>query len=314
MLHWRGHPEAHRRGAVAVARRHSASSSLSRPRLRLVLEMRRVSVIFVSLKNLSFQKEKAEEEPLVSTEEPSEGAATSAAAKSSEDKVFALATPRVLSSARGLDADVPAVPAPDPPAADAAAPPDAPSPAAVAAEEHHVQEIVPDYRELNEVMRIVQKVIFRHDGFVRQFLVDDKGRPHLVLILSLVLIWSLGCTLIAVFGVPTTHPDDPIRAMAAALSIKNQLKGLGLKSYIGVTCVPSCRSVVAPSDLLLCLARARRSAARWGRVTARSTRSWATLSTSARASWSLPTRASMAFSATPPLSTRPHCHFITWGA
>jgi hypothetical protein len=44
-----------------------------------------------------------------------------------------------------------------------------------------------------------------------------------------------GCTLIAVFGVFTSHADDPIRAVHAALSIKNQLKGLGLKSYMGVT-------------------------------------------------------------------------------
>lgn len=38
---------------------------------------------------------------------------------------------------------------------------------------------MPDYKELNEVLRIVQKVIFRTDGFVRQFLVDDKGLPFL---------------------------------------------------------------------------------------------------------------------------------------
>lgn len=36
-------------------------------------------------------------------------------------------------------------------------------------------EVVPDYKELHQVLRVVQKVIFRHDGIVRQFLVDDKG-------------------------------------------------------------------------------------------------------------------------------------------
>ncbi len=53
---------------------------------------------------------------------------------------------------------------------------------------------------------------------------------------QIILLTELGCTLIAVFGVPITHTDDPIRAVAAALSIKNQLKTMGLKTYIGVTC------------------------------------------------------------------------------
>ena len=44
-----------------------------------------------------------------------------------------------------------------------------------------------------------------------------------------------GCTLIAVFGVPTSHTDDPIRAVNAALAIKNQLKALGLRTFMGVT-------------------------------------------------------------------------------
>lgn len=32
-----------------------------------------------------------------------------------------------------------------------------------------------DYAELNTVLKIMQKVVFRHEGFVRQFLLDDKG-------------------------------------------------------------------------------------------------------------------------------------------
>lgn len=93
------------------------------------------------------------------------------------------------------------------------------------------------------MLRVVQKVIFRHDGFVRQFLVDDKGVLH-VLIARLpdAHVWA-GCTLIAVFGVPTTHTDDPIRAVAAALSIKNQLKRIGLKTYIGVTYADGCQEI-----------------------------------------------------------------------
>lgn len=50
---------------------------------------------------------------------------------------------------------------------------------------------------------------------------------------------------------PTTHQDDPIRAVAAALSIKNQLKTIGIKSFIGVTCVlPPVLSLLSAYPLL----------------------------------------------------------------
>ncbi len=71
---------------------------------------------------------------------------------------------------------------------------------------------------MNDVLCTMQKLIFRYEGFLRQFLVDDKG-----------------CTLIAVFGAPLAHEDDAIRAIAVALSIQYQLKYFGLDCSIGVT-------------------------------------------------------------------------------
>jgi hypothetical protein len=41
------------------------------------------------------------------------------------------------------------------------------------------------FRSLNSVLCSMQRVILRYEGFIRQFLVDEKG-----------------CTLIAVFGIP----------------------------------------------------------------------------------------------------------------
>lgn len=38
-----------------------------------------------------------------------------------------------------------------------------------------------EFKELNEVLCAMQKVIFRYQGFLRQFLIDDKGRSFLVL-------------------------------------------------------------------------------------------------------------------------------------
>jgi hypothetical protein len=45
----------------------------------------------------------------------------------------------------------------------------------------------------------------------------------------------LGCTLIAIFGAPKSTPNDAILAVSSALAIKNQLKAIKLKTYMGVT-------------------------------------------------------------------------------
>lgn len=42
-----------------------------------------------------------------------------------------------------------------------------------------------DYNELNIILQMIQKTIFRYGGFLRQFLLEEKG-----------------CTLICIFGAP----------------------------------------------------------------------------------------------------------------
>eukprot|EP01127_Copromyxa_protea_P023362 TRINITY_DN8716_c0_g1_i2.p1 TRINITY_DN8716_c0_g1~~TRINITY_DN8716_c0_g1_i2.p1 ORF type:complete len:600 (+),score=107.33 TRINITY_DN8716_c0_g1_i2:33-1832(+) len=146
-------------------------------------EMRRISVLFVNLQGLKFQVQgkKAESQPQTSS---------NVSPLSSSTQLLKGVFP-TTSLNFGQD--------------------DSPQP-----EEEEDQGF--DEMQLNEVLKVAQKVIFRGEGFLRQFLVDDKG-----------------CTLIAVFGVFTSHADDAIRAVHAALCIKNQLKSLGLKSYMGVT-------------------------------------------------------------------------------
>jgi len=52
-----------------------------------------------------------------------------------------------------------------------------------------------DAEAIHGVLGFMQKVIFKYEGMVRQFLVDDKGT-----------------VLIAAFGVPPfSHRDDPLR-------------------------------------------------------------------------------------------------------
>ena len=64
-----------------------------------------------------------------------------------------------------------------------------------------------------------EKVLAESGGFIRQFLIDDKG-----------------CVLIACWGVPTaSHPDNTRRAMCAGATLKYDLNLLGMKTSIGIT-------------------------------------------------------------------------------
>ena len=72
---------------------------------------------------------------------------------------------------------------------------------------------------IHNVLRSMQEVVFRFEGMVRQFLVDDKGT-----------------VLIAVFGVPPyKHIDDPIRAIKTALEISESLEKRSMHHAIGIT-------------------------------------------------------------------------------
>lgn len=45
-----------------------------------------------------------------------------------------------------------------------------------------------DYHEINRLLQTIQKIIFRFRGFLRQFLLEEKG-----------------CTLICIFGAPISN-------------------------------------------------------------------------------------------------------------
>lgn len=68
-------------------------------------------------------------------------------------------------------------------------------------------------------MTAVQRSIYKYEGSLNKFLVDDKGS-----------------TLLAVLGLPPlSHEDDPERAVLTAISLADELHKLGMECYIGVT-------------------------------------------------------------------------------
>ncbi len=79
---------------------------------------------------------------------------------------------------------------------------------------------VPTALELGQIiMQEMQTILYRYEGSVRQFIVDDKG-----------------ATLIAVLGLPPlAHADDAARGALAAMEMSAELRRLGLRGAIGVT-------------------------------------------------------------------------------
>lgn len=73
--------------------------------------------------------------------------------------------------------------------------------------------------KLQTVLQTLQTTLYKHEGSVRQFIVDDKGA---------VLIGVLGLP-------PLSHEDDAARGAQAALAMQAELAKLGLASAIGVT-------------------------------------------------------------------------------
>ena len=72
---------------------------------------------------------------------------------------------------------------------------------------------------IQQVITGIQKAIYKYEGSLNKFLVDDKGS-----------------NVIAVFGVPPlAHNDDATRGLLAALKLLRKMRGLGIKCYIGVT-------------------------------------------------------------------------------
>lgn len=72
---------------------------------------------------------------------------------------------------------------------------------------------------IQTVITFIQKAIYKYEGSLNKFLVDDKGS-----------------NVIAVFGVPPlAHYDDATRGLLAALKLLKEMHGLGIKCFIGVT-------------------------------------------------------------------------------
>lgn len=71
---------------------------------------------------------------------------------------------------------------------------------------------------IQDIMRAMQVTLYRYEGSVRQFIIDDKGTVF-----------------IAAFGVPPlTHEDDAIRAVKASIALKAKLSELGYEASIGI--------------------------------------------------------------------------------
>lgn len=66
---------------------------------------------------------------------------------------------------------------------------------------------------------VIQESISTYDGTLRQFIQDDKGTVAII-----------------AFGLPySSHEDDPVRGVLAAITIRKGLQSLGMKCGIGVT-------------------------------------------------------------------------------
>jgi predicted ATPase len=72
---------------------------------------------------------------------------------------------------------------------------------------------------LQSALVVVQTAVERYDGHVNKLLIDDKGT-----------------TVLAAFGLPpTSHEDDPLRAVRCGLQVRDGLRAAGLTASIGIT-------------------------------------------------------------------------------
>jgi class 3 adenylate cyclase/GNAT superfamily N-acetyltransferase len=76
-----------------------------------------------------------------------------------------------------------------------------------------------DVQLIQNVLEAVQLAVYRYEGSLNKFLMDDKG-----------------CTVVAVFGLPPlAHEDDAVRGILSALAICARLHELQLRPAIGVS-------------------------------------------------------------------------------
>jgi class 3 adenylate cyclase len=71
---------------------------------------------------------------------------------------------------------------------------------------------------LHQVIQRIQQIIYSYDGSVANCLVDDKGT-----------------SIVACFGFPLSHPDEPMRAVKAAQQIEAEVGSFKLKCSMGIT-------------------------------------------------------------------------------
>ena len=79
--------------------------------------------------------------------------------------------------------------------------------------EDHVNQMA------NNLIKMVQRCVYRTRGGLNKFLMDDKGTLML-------LCWGLP---------PLSNPDDHLRGVLAALSLINDLKKVDCKAYMSLT-------------------------------------------------------------------------------
>ena len=71
----------------------------------------------------------------------------------------------------------------------------------------------------HEIMRLIQQLVYRHEGSINKISQDDKG-----------------VMIDAAFGLPPlAHTDDPVRGIQAAMMVRQELQARGLQGSIGVT-------------------------------------------------------------------------------
>ncbi len=76
----------------------------------------------------------------------------------------------------------------------------------------------PDLSRIQEVATALQKIVYRFEGSVNKWTVDEKGMNF-----------------IAAYGLPPlSHEDDPYRAIRAATSIHDTLKTMGVNANYGI--------------------------------------------------------------------------------
>eukprot|EP00808_Paulinella_micropora_P008539 g800.t1 len=87
-----------------------------------------------------------------------------------------------------------------------------------------------DVNYVHKVLKAVQSAVYKFEGSLNKFLMDDKGS-----------------TLLAAFGLPPlAHENDATRGVVSAMEIYTQLKKMGLRASVGITTGSAYCGVIGP--------------------------------------------------------------------